>query len=439
MDQTMSKELIILGGGIAGLSLAHFLDRPTTILEAQEETGGLCRSFNAHGIFYDVGPHILFSKNQETLDFVTSLIPTNKIRRSNQIYYNGRFIKYPFENFLAQLGNPEEIQYCLNTFLNNPYREMRAENMLAFFLKTFGEGITRIYLQPYNEKIWKFDPAMMNTEMVERIPRPPDQDIIDSCAGKFSEGYLHQLYFHYPKEGGVMSLCNALREKIGKKSEIVLNARVKKIRKANGKWEIGTTQGKMFETSQLINCMPLYELIPSLENVPDEIQKGVADLKYNSIHVVIINVKKDTISDHFSMMFPQREIIFHRLNRLNFLGENYCLQDGSATFLAEVTFRKGTRYSEWSPSQVAERVVEDMAKLGFIDKREVQFTEVRTEKYAYVIGGLDSKKNKATVLSYLQSIGIESAGRFAQFQYLNSDQVIDRTRALAQKINGQRN
>lgn len=429
------SETLILGGGIAGLSLAHFLNRKTTILEAQTEAGGLCRSFYVHGVHYDVGPHILFSKNKETLDFVTGLIPTNQIRRSNQIYYNGRFIKYPFENFLAQLENPEEIQYCLNTFLNNPYRAMRADNMLAFFLKTFGEGITRIYLQPYNEKIWKFDPSMMDTQMVERIPQPPNQQIIDSCAGKFSEGYLHQLYFHYPKEGGVMTLCNALKKKICEKSKIVVNARINKIEKEMGFWNIKTLQGDAFQAEELVNCMPLHELIPSLENVPDAVQKATADLKYNSIHIVIVNVKKDTIGDHFSLMFPQRDIIFHRLNRLNFLGESYCLKDGSATFLAEVTFRKGTKHGGLTAEQTGKQVIGDMAKLGFIDKRDVQFTEVHTEKYAYVIDDLDSKKNKERVLSYLQSIGIESVGRFAEFQYLNSDQVIDRTRVLAQRLN----
>src|SRR3989338_3944197 len=431
----MTNKLIILGGGIAGLSLACFLNKKTVILEAQEEVGGLCRSFNTHGIYYDVGPHIIFSKNEEILQFIRGLTETEKIRRSNQIYYNGHFIKYPFENFLAQLGNQKDIQYCLNTFLNNPYRNMPADNMLAFFLKTFGEGITRFYLQPYNEKIWKFDPSMMDTQMVERIPQPPDQHIIDSCAGKFNEGYLHQLHFHYPKSGGVMSLCDALRKRIRDKSTIHLNTRVKKVRKSEGKWIVSTIQGEEFQADQMINCMPLHELMPCLENVPIEVQSAIADLKYNSIHIVIINVKKDTISDHFSMMFPQRDIIFHRLNRLNFLGENYCLSDGSATFLAEVTFRKGTKYSDLSPQEVVNQVINDMVKLEFIDKKDVQFTEVHTEKYAYVIDDLESKKNKKSVLSYLQSIGIECSGRFAEFQYLNSDQVIEHSKKLAEKMN----
>ena len=29
------------------------------------------------------------------------------------------------------------------------------------FLKIFGEGITKTYLEPYNQKIWKFEPSFM--------------------------------------------------------------------------------------------------------------------------------------------------------------------------------------------------------------------------------------------------------------------------------------
>jgi len=53
---------IILGGGLAGLSLANFLNKDSIVLEKEKTPGGLCRSFNFKGIFYDIGPHIIFSK-----------------------------------------------------------------------------------------------------------------------------------------------------------------------------------------------------------------------------------------------------------------------------------------------------------------------------------------------------------------------------------------
>ena len=146
---------IILGGGIAGLSFAHFYNKNSIILEKEKEIGGLGRSFDFNGIKYDIGPHIIFSKNKEILDLHTRLVKTNRIRRSNSIYYKNRFIKYPFENDLGSLPD-EDKEYCLKEFLNNPYEDYNPDNMLQFFLKTFGEGITRLFLQPYNEKIWKY-------------------------------------------------------------------------------------------------------------------------------------------------------------------------------------------------------------------------------------------------------------------------------------------
>ena len=168
----MNVDTAILSGGIAGLSLASFLDRPVAVLEREPAVGGLSRSYSLNGVAYDIGPHIMFSKNKEVLDLHTSLVPTNRIRRSNQIFFKGRYVKYPFENDLAAL-DPADRDYCLKEFLSNPYENYVPGNMLQFFLSTFGEGITKLYLQPYNEKIWKFDPAFMDTQMVDRIPKPP--------------------------------------------------------------------------------------------------------------------------------------------------------------------------------------------------------------------------------------------------------------------------
>ena len=159
----MKTDIAILGGGVAGLSLASFIDRQATVLESQPVVGGLSRSYDMNGIAYDIGPHIIFSKNQQVLDLHTTMIETNRLRRSNRIVYKGRYVKYPFENDLAAL-DADEKDYCLKEFLSNPYEHYQPANMLQFFLSTFGEGITRLYLQPYNEKIWKFDPAFMSTQ-----------------------------------------------------------------------------------------------------------------------------------------------------------------------------------------------------------------------------------------------------------------------------------
>lgn len=436
MTKRIVKKIGILGGGIAGLSLAHFLkERSLSVLEKEPRVGGLCRSYNAGGVVYDIGPHIMFSKNQAVLEFMSTITPTNRIKRSNLIFLNGRYIKYPLENFLAQLKNKETIDYCLNTFLHNPYKNMLAENMLAFFLKTFGEGITRTYLQPYNEKIWKFDPSMLDTQMVDRIPKPPDEHIINSAKGKYSEGYLHQLFFYYPQKGGYQSMVDALAKKIVEKGvEIYAGQAVTSIRKKGGVWKV-KTPAQEFIFERIINCMPIHELLKVLADVPPEIRLAVGRLLYNSIYIIIINVKKENVGRHFAFNVPQKDVIFHRMSKLDFLGRNYH-KSGSSTFMLEVTFRENDRYDKLDSKQIIDRCIDDMIRLKFIDsKKDINFTDFRKEKYAYVIYTLNHRPDTDAVLSFLRKQGIESNGRSAEFEYMNSDKVIEHSMNLAESIN----
>ena len=155
-------KVIILGAGLSGLSLAFFLQNNPQVdeielIEQENVCGGLCRSIKKDGYLYDIGPHVLFSKDKEALSVLESVLEDkNVLRRSNQIIYKGRHVQFPFENDLSKLPE-EDLRYCVRTFVNNPYRDYTPQNMLQHFLWNFGEGITNTYLRPYNEKIWKFD------------------------------------------------------------------------------------------------------------------------------------------------------------------------------------------------------------------------------------------------------------------------------------------
>ena len=424
---------LLLGGGIAALSLAYFLEGKSVILEKEDKIGGLCRSYDFKGVMCDVGPHIMFSKNQEILDLHTKLVPTNKIRRSNSIFYKGGFVKYPFENDLGALPEKDK-EYCLQEFLNNPYEKYEPKNMLQFFLKTFGEGITQSYLEPYNEKIWKFDSSCMDLQMVERIPKPPKEDVIKSAKGIETEGYTHQLYFHYPSKGGFQSLVDAYADKVKDKAKIVNPVGIHSMKREGKEWIVKTNQGE-FRSEKLVNCMPIHELFTYIE-APEDIKNTVKNLLYNSIYICLVRAKKSAISDKLAIFLGDKDIIFHRLSNLNFLGEEYIAEGGKSTLLAEITFRPGSYLSTLSEDRIKEEVVEGLEKCGFVENGDVEEVEVKRFKYAYVIYDLDHRKNTDKVLSYLQSVGIESCGRFAEFEYMNSDKVAEHSMELAKKLEG---
>lgn len=59
----MNKKILILGGGVAGSSMAYYLSEKgydTTVIERQRKVGGLARTCHYAGHPYEFGPHIWF-------------------------------------------------------------------------------------------------------------------------------------------------------------------------------------------------------------------------------------------------------------------------------------------------------------------------------------------------------------------------------------------
>lgn len=434
-------KLGILGGGLSAISIAYYLQddarfESIELLERDEVIGGLARSYEHDGMYYDVGPHIVFSKNKEILDFMIELMGdnANKIRRSNRIFYRGNFVKYPFENDLSALP-AADTEYCLNTFLSNPYENYSPENMLQFFLKVFGEGITNLYLRPYNEKIWKFDPAYLDLQMVERIPKPPREDIVRSAKGEASEGYLHQLYFHYPRQGGIGTIVESLASRLKPKVSIRLNSDITGVSRDGEGWKVQTSSGK-YRYDRLISTVPITAMGRMVESLcPEPVRKAVGALRYNSIAICVVSLKKDEIGDNFAVMVPDKDIIFHRLSKLNFMGEHYAGANGDTVLLVEVTFREGDLVSHMSDADLETRIISDLGKVGFGKVEDVTKVTLKRFKHAYVMYDLDHRPNMDIIIQFFeQELGIMLSGRFGIFEYVNMDQVLEMSKKLAARI-----
>ena len=433
--------IIILGAGISGVALAHFLQEKKsinkiTLLEKDSKPGGLLRSYNVKGIAYDIGPHIIFSKHKEILDKNIKILDNNvhKIRRSNKIIYKNRYVKYPFENELSKLPK-EDRQYCLNSFIKNPFEKFKYANMQQFFLSLFGEGITRTYLEPYNRKIWKFDPAFMDTQMVERIPKPPKQDIINSAKGIKTEGYKHQLYFHYPKKNGIQALFDSYLNTLNKNiNDLEIKQKITKVFIKNKKILV-KTKDVLKSCDTLFSTIPLNEFCNIYDNTPKEILDCAQELKYNSIIIAVVNVKKNIAGNNFAFMVPDKDIIFHRLSKLDFLGKNYSIK-GTTSFLVEITFREGDLISKTSNKNLIKKIYDGLKKIKFVKKfTDINFFQIKKFKYAYVIYDLDHRKNVDKITRYFKKKNIHFAGRLGSWEYLNSDQVIFQAEEIIKNLN----
>ncbi len=431
------NNLVILGGGIAAISLAYFLQnkshiRKITIIEKERKIGGLLRSFKHNNIFYDVGPHIIFSKHIKTLKIIKDILKDyNTLERFNKIILNNNFIEYPIENNLYQMKK-NDLNLAFKHFMNNPYEDFDPKNMLQFFLKTFGEGITNLYLAPYNQKIWKFDPSFLDLQMVSRIPKPPVNDIVNSAKGISSTGYKHQKFFYYPKSGGIETLLKAFKNKLNKKVEIFTNFNIDQIDKSSNKWVIKTNR-KVVTADKIVSTIPLDNLTKIYSNKNAKIKSYGEELKYNSICIGIFTVSKDYSGNNFAFTIPDKDVIFHRISKLDFLGTNYMHNNG-CTYLLEITYNPKTSFNI-KKDQILEKCINGLKRIKFIkSKKEILSHTFKSFSHAYVVYDLNHKKNTNFLKNFFKNESILLHGRFGSYKYLNSDQVIHNSILLSKKI-----
>ncbi len=419
----------ILGGGLSGLSLQSMLRFDSEILEKEDRVGGLCRTFTKDGFHYDIGGHILFSKNQTFMEYVKSVLGENinACKRKNDIFFKGRFVKYPFENGLGALDK-EDIYDCLIGYLKNNHQ--KPTNFKEWIYYTFGDGIAENYLVPYNKKIWKTPLDKMSLEWVERVPKPPMEDILKSALGFETEGYVHQLYFYYPSVGGIEGLIKSI---IKDGSKVTTGYEVGKICKKDNMWVVSDGKDER-AYDKLVLTIPVKEAVKYLDNVPANVLEASRALRHNMVRVVLVGVNNDALFDKSAIYIPSTDVTPHRVCYMGYFSKNN-VPDGKSSLMAEITTHKGHELYSLSDHDLTQKVIDDMHKTGFINKQDVVATDVKNLEYGYVVYDTEYHKNVKIVRDYFESIGIILHGRFAEFDYINMDEVVIRSMKLADRLN----
>lgn len=420
-----TKKTVILGAGLTGLTRGYLLNQKGTkfeILEKEHECGGLMRSLNQGGFTFDFGgSHIIFSKDAEVLDFMLDLLGNNKVknRRNTKILYNGVYVKYPFENGLADLPKQDNFE-CLSHFVQNLVMKERGEltkpvNLKEWFYYVFGKGIAEKYLIPYNNKIWKYPLEKIALDWVERIPNPPLNDIIKSSLGLNIEGYLHQLTFYYPKVGGIQALINALVQRV--KNNIITNFEVKRIKLEDKKWIVSNgTEERICD--KIISTIPIHHLIAALD-APKKVETAVKQLKYNSLITVMLGFDEINVNEISWLYIPDKKVIAHRISFPSTYSPSVT-PEGKHSILAEITCNIGDHAWMMNDEELIDAVINDLTDLKIITGKEC-FAAVRRNKFGYVINDLRCNENMRIISDWTNELGIDLVGRFSEFKYLNMD------------------
>ncbi len=414
----------ILGGGVTGLTAGWLLKQQgqdVTIFEKDEIPGGLCRSVEIDGYTFDVaGGHIIFSKDEEVMDFTRNLLGVETMVQSDRhtkIFYRGDWVKYPFENGLGDLPDADKFD-CLKGYVEAHYaRQNGAEqpdNFRDWVLWRFGEGIARCFMFPYNEKIWKIDLAELATSWVAgRVPDAPVDDVLRAAIGISTEGYQHQAVFWYPEKGGFQAITDRLAENVG--DSLRCGTPVEQVRKTASGFEIN---GEAFD--QVINTIPLQECYRRLEGADPAAKEAAEKLVFRGLVSYMIGLDAEEQTNHSWIYLPHPEN--GPANRITHLA-NYSsgnVPSGKSSIMAEVTYEGDPTIDQ----SKAMEVVDGLHNCGILDKNKVEVLDWRKNHYAYIVFTHDFAENRQKAIEGLENMGMKTVGRFGRYNYHNSDMCI---------------
>lgn len=426
----------IIGAGPSGLAVSLFLNDPHELLECNDHVGGHASSFLDQGFTFDYGPHILFSRNQQLLDFIVATLGTNvsQCRRNNKIAFKDRLVKYPFENDLSSL--PLEDNYaCIRDFIFNPYKQQFSspKNMKEWFLKTFGAGLCSRYLFPYNEKVWNIPVEKLSMDLADRIPNPLPDDILRSSLGYSTEGYLHQLYYFYPKIGGYQSICNAWK----RTASILYSYSVETIQITNrGTILVIDISGNVREYSRVISTMPVHTLIHAMDlDVPSDIHAAIDRLIVNPMLIVSFGIRGIDPNQYTAVYFPETEFW---VNRISYPGtfSSTNTPSGCWSLQAEITCAKSSDLWYKTDAEILAHTKQGLQKRNLLPMDDQIILErIDRQEHSYIVYDVGYEENAHKVREWFSTLGIDLLGRFSYFEYINVDMAVDRAIKLAIKLN----
>lgn len=423
------KKVVIIGGGLAGLSAGyHLLEHDPLVFEKERAIGGLCRSFKQDGFTFDCTGHLIHLKNPYTKDLVARILPGafNSIERLAAIYSKSTTTPYPFQANTYGLP-PEVVSECVVGFVETLHANGAAQNFHEWTLKTFGAGIAKHFMVPYNEKFWKQDLRTITADWVSwSIPKPSLEEVVNGALGLTNKGMGYNPRFVYPKHGGIDRLPQALAKPI---KDVCVNETVARI-DAKKKY-VRLTSGREESYECLITTLPLPLTYRLLTDTSDSLKYDADRLHAISVLNLNIGVDRPGVSGQHWIYYPEDQFIFSRVGfPANF--SKSVAPEGTSSMYVEITHQPDEKLNI---EETFDRAIAGLQKCGILHSGDKVLTRhVIDIKYAYVVFDEHRQANLQKLIDYLESRDIYTAGRYGRWDYYSMEDSILSGKAAAEWV-----
>ena len=419
----MDKKIVIIGAGPCGLGAGFRLKElgyhNFCIFEKNGYPGGLAASFqDKKGFTWDIGGHVLFSHYKYFDSVMNKILKKDSLyhEREAWVWVKGRFVPYPFQNNIRYL--PKRFLWeCLEGLLKAAGSEKeQSVNFQEWVKNTLGSGIARIFMLPYNFKVWAYPlKDMMSEWIAERVSVPDLKRILRNIIYERDDiSWGPNNRFRFPLKGGTGAIWRSLASIIGK-DKIFYRMELSSIN--TEKKLLVFKDGSQETYDILINTMPLDAFIKysELKNY----QKYIKYLRHTSVYVVGLVLKgqlPEKLRTKCWMYFPEDTSPFYRVTVFsNYSPHNVPDSSQYWSLMAEIS---SSRFKPIDENKVVERVIEGVRNTHLIrKKRDIVDTWKYYVEYGYPVPSLKRERSLKELLPELMKKSIYSRGRFGVWRY----------------------
>lgn len=413
----MNQSILILGAGISGLGAAYSLKQKgynPILLEKDATYGGLCGNFEINGFRFDRFVHFSFSKN-ETVNKIFSLSSPDIYRHIPNPYnlYKGKWIKHPAQNNLFPLTN-EEKEKIIKDFRNRPtdINISVLGNYEQWLRLQYGDYFAEHFPMVYTRKYWMREAKDLETKWIgNRLYQPSVEEVVQGAYTEETPITYYAKEMRYPKQGGYKQFLSAL----AKDQDIRYNQEVISIDPSQ---KIITTHTKeQYHYERVISSLPLPVVVKMIKNVPEAILNAADKLHCTCGYLISIGLRNKNIPPYLWWYIYDEDILPARVYSPSLKSPDN-VPEGCSSLQLEIYCEK----DQYSKEELYNHSVKRFIELGIIKEEDILFTDVRFEPYANVIFDHNIYEDRKIVRDYLHGVGIETIGRFGEWDYLWSDQ-----------------
>ena len=325
----MQRDVLILGGGISGLTLGYGLllkGVDVCILEAGPRPGGTIWSERKEGFLIEYGPNTALLTQQAHLDLFQSLELQDRIALASEtanqrfILRGGRLVELPMTLTAFLKTHLFSARAKLRVALEPFHRRAAKEETLADFVKRrLGQEFLDYAIDPFVSGVYAGDPETLSVREAfpklyglearygglmlgtffgarERKKRP---DVSKLKARLFS--FL----------GGMAELPLAIASRMGKR--LLLEARVHDLRPLQGGFEVSFRQQgveKTITSKRLVLSVPAHEASRLLKGLNPSLAQKLEAVPYPPIAQVALGYRLEAFErppEGFGFLVPKRE------------------------------------------------------------------------------------------------------------------------------------